>query len=267
MFIRIGDSLSRSELDDPSTNHCITFWKDVSEAFSNGDDLQYSGLISSHDAFLGILCEGLPKHAPSKLETMWKSIRREYKRSSARYTQSGTHSSDFFNFCNFKIEVMYLHEHLQLRPNLTNYVKGGFKVEDTFDSTKTIPEPCTPLRMPQKVKRSPGSEMKPFIEILKSFQHDRIERDEDKREEKRQDREEKRQRLYLDESRRRNEQNTMPSQASQLTENLTAITKMNEMIQMNFTTLKTCDDHDMKIFLKENIAVLMAKCKEMQTSL
>jgi hypothetical protein len=47
-----------------------------------------------------------------------KGVNAEYKAALTRYTVSGTHESDFYSFCNGKLDVYYLRRHLEQRPVL-----------------------------------------------------------------------------------------------------------------------------------------------------
>ncbi len=47
----------------------------------------------------------------------------EYKAALTHFTQSGTHDSNFYNFCNGKPDVYYLRKYLELKPNLDNTVE------------------------------------------------------------------------------------------------------------------------------------------------
>ena len=64
------------------------------------------------------------QHDWKKLRAVWKSVNAKYKAALSRYTISGTHDSDFYTFCNGKLEIYYLRKHLELRPELNATVKA-----------------------------------------------------------------------------------------------------------------------------------------------
>ena len=55
--------------------------------------------------------------------------------------------SEFYNFCNGKLDVYYLRKHLGLRPNLNAFVEADLPSECALASDKALPpseEPLTP---------------------------------------------------------------------------------------------------------------------------
>ena len=70
-------------------------------------------------------------HEWKKLRAIWKGLNSEYKAAVARFLLSGTHTSDFYSFCNGKQDVYYLRKHLELKPELVNTVEADLP-EDTF---------------------------------------------------------------------------------------------------------------------------------------
>ena len=61
-------------------------------------------------------------HDWKKLRSIWKSVNSNYKSALSRYTVSGTHTSDFFSFCNGDLEVYFLRLNLQQKPELNGLV-------------------------------------------------------------------------------------------------------------------------------------------------
>jgi hypothetical protein len=55
---------------------------------------------------------------------MWKGINADYKAALTRFTQSGTHESNFYNFCNGKKEAYYLRLLLAEKPHLNEMVEA-----------------------------------------------------------------------------------------------------------------------------------------------
>ena len=49
---------------------------------------------------------------------MWKHLNLEYKAALNRFTLSGTHSSNFFDYCDGRHEIYYMQKHLESKPDL-----------------------------------------------------------------------------------------------------------------------------------------------------
>ena len=58
------------------------------------------------------------KHDWKKLRSMWKTVNADYKAALTRFTLSGNHDSNFFSFCNGKLESSFLRLHLERRPQI-----------------------------------------------------------------------------------------------------------------------------------------------------
>lgn len=63
-------------------------------------------------------------HSSEKLrDTIWKDLNSEYKRAMHRFTTSGEHNSNFFDYCYGKLDTYYLYKKLQkMRPGLNEFV-------------------------------------------------------------------------------------------------------------------------------------------------
>jgi len=66
---------------------------------------------------------------------MWRNLNGEYKAALGRYTMSGNHSSNFFDFCNGRRDVYYLRKHLETKPNLNATVAVDLPEEVSVKST------------------------------------------------------------------------------------------------------------------------------------
>ena len=84
---------------------------------------------------------------------MWKVVNGKYVKALAKFTQSGTHESDFYSFCDGNLAVFYLRECLQLKPNLTQFVEGDMFEEDQFDSLTLN---CAVQTPPSRYRSSPS---------------------------------------------------------------------------------------------------------------
>ncbi len=63
-----------------------------------------------------------------------RGVNAEYKAALTRFTQLGTHDSNFFNFCNKKIDTYYLHKNLELRPGWNDMVEADLPQECSLSS-------------------------------------------------------------------------------------------------------------------------------------
>lgn len=80
---------------------------------------------------------------------------------------SGEHSSDFWDFCNKRVVVYYLHLATQLRESGREFCSSNFYVEDEFDSTNSPLKTARSLEAPQKKLKSnpvtPNNELMTMI--------------------------------------------------------------------------------------------------------
>ena len=68
-------------------------------------------------------------HDWKKLRSIWKQVNSHYKECLSCFTTSGTHSSNFFDFCEGHLETYYLRWHLDARPDLTGTVVADLPEE------------------------------------------------------------------------------------------------------------------------------------------
>ena len=88
------------------------FWKDVKEEYNGGTT--YDSLIQEHSMFEGIIPSTIIDHSSKKLQSMWKEVNAKYRKARINFEKSGTHDSDFANFCLARADVLYLHYWLQV---------------------------------------------------------------------------------------------------------------------------------------------------------
>jgi len=74
-------------------------------------------------------------HDWKKLRSLWKQVNSHYKECLGWFTKSGTHSSNFFDFCDGRLETYYLRQHLDARPDLTGTVVADLPEEVFMEST------------------------------------------------------------------------------------------------------------------------------------
>jgi hypothetical protein len=140
-FASLGDAATRQVLDTGMAGNDEHFWVRVREAFVTAhedyDVLQFKDeIFVDNDIDPGKIIE----HDWKKLRTIWKAVNAEYKAALVRYTISGTHTSDFYSFCNGKLDVYYLRKHLQQRPNLNGTVEADLPEECAVSSEKAFSE-------------------------------------------------------------------------------------------------------------------------------
>ena len=125
-FATIGDTATRQVLDTGTAASDEHFWYGIQKVFITPHEDYDQLLFQDDDHFSD--CDIDPciivEHDWKKLRTIWKGVNAEYKAALTRYTLSGTHESEFYNFCNGKLDVYYLRKHLGLRPNLNAFVEA-----------------------------------------------------------------------------------------------------------------------------------------------
>jgi hypothetical protein len=156
-FATIGNVANREILDSGKAGNEMHFWERVQDALvgstdnENYNQLQFVDDAEIFDSMHHINPSNIVLHDWKKLRSIWKNVNSNYKSALSRYTVSGTHTSDFFSFCNGDLEVYYLRLHLQQRPELNGMVEadlphGCFLSSEQvsnrgggFDSNKTQP--------------------------------------------------------------------------------------------------------------------------------
>ena len=129
----LGNTATRADLDSKRINASSILWQEIHREFL-GNTTSYNLKLSSDERFKDVDSSVIVTHDAPKLYDMWKDVNQKYVKALARYTQSGTHESDFFGFCDGNLDVMYLRECLNVKPNLTEFVRGGMFERDEFDS-------------------------------------------------------------------------------------------------------------------------------------
>jgi O-phosphoseryl-tRNA(Cys) synthetase len=112
-FVSIGDVANRQMLDTGKAGNDELFGRKCRRRLSN---LEIWPTIACNSVDDEVFCdkEGqinpalIVNHNWKKLRTIWKSLNSDYKAALTRFTVSGTHDSNFFSFCNGKLETYYL---------------------------------------------------------------------------------------------------------------------------------------------------------------
>ena len=103
----------------------MIFWEGIQESFVSHDEL-HDNLQFEDDEVLSdlhhIYFQKIVLHDCKKLRAMWKNLNAEYKAALSQYTMSGTHWSNFYEFCNGRQDTYYLRMHLEAKPNLNSTV-------------------------------------------------------------------------------------------------------------------------------------------------
>ena len=115
--------MSREELDSGSVNGNSSFWKDVAEEFLE-ERVEYCRIVEQHVSFRQINPGLITRHDSDTLRSMWNELTSLYQRARSNMVKSGTHDSDFSNFCKGKVDLLYLHFWVEKKPHLLNTVKG-----------------------------------------------------------------------------------------------------------------------------------------------
>jgi len=129
-FASIGNVANREILDSGKAGNEMHFWERMQEAFvgstdnENYNQLQFVDDAEIFDNMHHINPKNIVFHDWKKLRSIWKNVNSNYKSALSRYTVSGTHTSDFFSFCNGDLEVYYLRLHLQQKPELNGMVEA-----------------------------------------------------------------------------------------------------------------------------------------------
>jgi len=128
-FGATGNTANRQVLDSGKAGNEQYFWVEIQKEFVSEDFNHLYGFLDFQDE--EVFCDmghldfsRIVHHDWKKLRKIWKDIHRDYKKAMGKYTQSGTHDSNFFRFCDNKVDVFYLWRKLKLRPDLSEFVRA-----------------------------------------------------------------------------------------------------------------------------------------------
>ena len=109
----LGTWLAGSSDTGKASNNQL-FWEGIQESFTSNlelfDNLHFEEKVLSTLHHLNL--KKIVHHDWNKLCAMWKNLNVEYKAVLTKYTMSGTHLSNFFEFCHGRHDVYYLRKHL-----------------------------------------------------------------------------------------------------------------------------------------------------------
>ncbi|KAF4138613.1 hypothetical protein GN958_ATG12198 [Phytophthora infestans] len=132
-------SPSRYALDVGAVNAYNNFWQDVEAAFASKNP-EFDSLVVNRVEYAGINPSLAPQHYAVKLREMWRMATGNYTTSLANSRQSGTHTSDFFDFCAGKLEALYLHDWLRRRPSMLSTVERKLPKRARLDTLESSGE-------------------------------------------------------------------------------------------------------------------------------
>lgn len=159
-FANIGNVASRQLLDTGKAANDQHFWERVKSAYSSAET-EYDNLRFLTNEHLHLFGQIDPSksvdHEWHKLCSIWKSVNADYKAALTRFTQSGTHDNNFYNFCNGRPEVYYLRKNLELRPGLNEMVEADLPDECALSSD--VPCDIKSIAHSSASKRKRGNEI------------------------------------------------------------------------------------------------------------
>jgi len=123
-LVQIGDVADEFDIDTSKASYNLLFWEGIQEAFTSNSEL-YDNLHFEDEVLSDlhhINFERIIRHDWKKLLMIWKNLNSEYKAALTHYTMSGTHSSNFYEFCHGWKFVYYQQKHLAAKPNLNSTV-------------------------------------------------------------------------------------------------------------------------------------------------
>ncbi|OWZ09953.1 hypothetical protein PHMEG_00017264 [Phytophthora megakarya] len=148
-FLATGNQPRREEIGQGGS----TFWTDVAAAFAS-DSGEFDAIISEDSVFEDIDASFVT-HSAAKLKRM-------FARAEACSKISGQGSDDFWDFCDGRADVFYLHQWCEHRQGGRKFCASNVYPEDEDDSTKEGQQ------RPQQVnrKRRKESQMESVAAIL-----------------------------------------------------------------------------------------------------
>ncbi len=179
-FVADSNSNSRAEIEAQNINGdgSNKFWTAVAAAFKDPSH-DVGSIIEYNDAYItdfdfkaaGIDLKHIVEHKGTKLLAIFKDLKRHYTVAKNKFTTSGTHDSDFFNFCDGNIAILYLHLWLKLKPNALSICNRklptmGATMDVTIDDADSY---YTTSNESKAKKKSSSSHNKELTDTLKIF--------------------------------------------------------------------------------------------------
>lgn len=134
-FLRTGDSLTRAQLE--AGGHI--FWDNVACEF-NADKSEYDVFIKTDERFRHVDPSDGGVMSGVKLALLWRELSGLFSKAVAHSKQSGEHSNSFWDYCNKRIDVYYLHLATEARNAGREFCSSNFYSDDELDSTVNFNE-------------------------------------------------------------------------------------------------------------------------------
>jgi len=131
-LVQLGNVADRFDLDTGKASNNQLFWEGIQE-LGIYDNLHFEDEVLSdlhHINFKKIV-----QHDWKKLCMILKNLNSEYKAGLVLYTMSGTHLSNFYEFCHGRKDIYYLRKHLVAKPNLNYTVAADLPDEVCINNT------------------------------------------------------------------------------------------------------------------------------------
>ena len=147
-FGNLGNVASRQLLDNGTAANDQHFWTRVQTEFVSSETPTVCNLSFTDDPVFAnkqhqINPAKVVRHDWKKLRLIWKGLNADYKAALTRYTVSGTHEQNFFQFCNGKLDTYYLRRKLDEKPQLNDTVAANLPEQCALSSEGTssfVPE-------------------------------------------------------------------------------------------------------------------------------
>ena len=156
-FANLGDPNERDVIDVGLAAFDQHFWEKVRHEFIHRlghGELQFTENKHISKVANTINPGKILQHPWKKLRTIWIQVNKVFKECNEKFRKSGSHDSDFFNFCPPAwLDVFHLFLHLKLKPDLTTMVLAALPEDAQLSSVKTeSPQSDDPTKTPRKSK-------------------------------------------------------------------------------------------------------------------
>lgn len=134
---KLASKRTREQLDGRQSVES-KFWNDVREAFIDDADDEIGKLQFQHAVFQEHDLDAfeIVPHSASKLSAMFRDLKSRHKTALAKFTKSGTHGSDFWDFCSGQIDILYYHFFVRANPGIEEAVTAMMPASVRMDSDK-----------------------------------------------------------------------------------------------------------------------------------
>jgi hypothetical protein len=143
-FQMLGSRKEMAELDKGGAGQDKEFWEDVAIEFNDyGEEDKYGSLLLTSAYNKKVFSDkNVDPSIKARSDKSWDSLRsiylliqKDYKKKFERFKTSGTHESNFHDFCHGRLDTYYLHVCLQIRDtNLLEAVVEELPDSITFES-------------------------------------------------------------------------------------------------------------------------------------